>query len=450
MKNGRWLLVSLWVVGSLGCGSESVPSSDGPAVSPTVAVTRPIRKVLRYPVEQPGRIAPFERTPIHARISGYVHSVNVEIGQRVKRGHLLAELDVPERVAEHERKQALVVEARLGITQAEQAEQVAVASLASARAQVVVARAAMGKATASLERWRSESKRMDGLVKDKVVDRQSGEEVLNQLRSAEAATKESVARITAAESALAEAQARREKASTDRAVARNQLLIAQAGEREAKALLDYCRITAPFDGVVADRQVDTGHFLQGENGDTKGKPLFVIVRMDKVRVFVEVPEADAVRVHHGNVGCISVQALNDREFVGKVAGTSWSLDPSQRTLLTEIDFENSDGLLRPGMYVHARIDVEHPEAWMIPAGAVLVRDGESFCYRVKEGRTQRLPLRPGLRDGDMVEVLKFQEPSQTPGALPRWVNPKGDEIIVVTKPAELIDNQPVELEVSAG
>ncbi len=407
----------------------------------------PIRTSVPSTIDQPGRIEPFEQTPIHARISGYVRSVYVDIGAPVVRGQLLAVLDVPERVQEHQRKLALVEQARLGVAQAKQTEHVAEASLASTKAQIAVARAALGKATAALARWRSESERMDRLANDSVIDRQSRDETRNQFRAAEAAKSESLARITATEAAETEARARLDKAKADYAAAGNQVVIAQADEREARAMLEYTRIKAPFDGVIADRQVHTGHLVDAPQGSTQGKtPLFVAVRMDWVRVFVEVPESDATRVKQGNAGKITVQALNDREFVGKVAGTSWSLDPSQRTLRTEIDFRNTDGLLRPGMYVHARLDVEHPNAWMIPAGAVLVRDGESFCYQVKDGRTQRLVLRPGVRRGNLVEVLKFQAPPLTPGERPRWVNPQGDEQIVVTRPAELVENQEVEVQ----
>src|SRR5262249_12125160 len=143
----------------------------------------------------------------------------------------------------------------------------------------------------------------------------------------------------------------------------------------------------------------------------------------------EVPEADAVRVTAGETSRIRVQTLNDREFEGKVAGTSWSLDPTQRTLRTEIDFPNPERILRPGMYCHSLIDVEHEHAWEIPASAVLVRDETTFCYEVVDGKTHRLPLRLGLRDGKHVEVLKVQLKSQSPDEPPSWADPTGHETI---------------------
>ena len=112
--------------------------------------------------------------------------------------------------------------------------------------------------------------------------------------------------------------------------ARNNLEVTEADRRQAQAMLNYSRIPAPFDGVVSERHVDTGHFLQPgtSGGGTRSEPLFVVVRIDRVRVFLEVPEADAVLVTDGGSARVRVPVLNDQEFIGKVAGSSWSLEPS--------------------------------------------------------------------------------------------------------------------------
>jgi len=427
-----------------GCShQESVASEAKAAESVAVTVASPVQRTIHYTVEEPGRVEPFEQTPIFAKIPGYVRTVCVDIGDRVKRGDLLVELSVPEVVEAHHAKEALVTQARLGVSQAERSVDMIQAGLATAEANVEVAKAAREKTQAAVKRWESECQRMEQLTRDKVMDAQSRDEVRNQCRSAEAADKEAAARIRGADAALVEARARLAKTRADLAAARNQLLVSQADERESLAYLGYSRLVAPFDGVIADRQVHTGHFLNAASGSTTGQPLLVVVRTDKVRVFAEVPEADAVRVAAGAAGRIRVQTLNDREFVGKVTGTSWSLDPSQRTLRTEIDFPNPDGFLRPGMYCHSLIDVEHGNAWEIPASAVLVRDEMTFCYEVRDGKTHRLLLRLGLRDGNQVEVLKIQIRPKTPGDPPTWINPTGRETIVTTKPGELIDNQAV-------
>jgi HlyD family secretion protein len=249
--------------------------------------------------------------------------------------------------------------------------------------------------------------------------------------------------VQSAEATRNESAAKRDKAEADVAAARNKLLVAESDQRRTEAMLAYARITAPFDGVVTDRRVHTGHFLQSAAGGSKGEPLFVVMRIDRVRVFVEVPEADAVLIRDGTPGRVRVQVLNDREFEGTVAGTSWSLEPGQRTLRAEIDLANPDGVLRPGMYVHALVEAQRPDAWTVPSAAVLVRDGQTFCYRVEDGKAVRTLLRVGGRDGGTVEVLKKQRRPEKPGERARWEDFTGQEAIIVTRPGELSDGQVV-------
>ena len=119
MKN-LWLFCAPCLLGLAGCGHPS-SASEAQIMEPTeVAIASPVRQTIHYTVEQPGRIEPFEQTPIYAKIPGYVRSVRVEIGDRVKRGDLLVELDVPEMVEAHRAKQALVTQAALAVKQAEQ------------------------------------------------------------------------------------------------------------------------------------------------------------------------------------------------------------------------------------------------------------------------------------------------------------------------------------------
>ena len=305
-------------------------------------IASPVQRTIHYVVEEPGRVEPFEQTPIYAKIPGYVRTVSVDIGDRVKRGDLLVELNVPEVVEAHHAKEALVTQARLGVTQAERSVDVIQASLATAEANLEVTKAAREKTPAAFKRWESECQRMEQLTRDKVVDAQSRDEVRNQCRSAEAADKEAAARIHGAEAALVEARARLAKAKADFAAARNQLLVSQAEERESLAHLGYSRLVAPFDGVIADRQVHTGHFLNAANGSTTGQPLLVVVRTDKVRVFAEVPEADAVRV----------AGRRSRPHSGPDAQRSRVRGNSHRHLVVSrpepADLANRDRLSKPG------------------------------------------------------------------------------------------------------
>jgi RND family efflux transporter MFP subunit len=225
--------------------------------------------------------------------------------------------------------------------------------------------------------------------------------------------------------------------------ARNRLKLAQAEHRRMEAMVGYARITAPFAGVVTDRNVDPGHLLQPPSGSGSALPLFVVSRTDKVRVFLEVPETDAVLVRKGALGHIRVQVLNDEEFEGEVAGDSFSLEPNQRTLKTEMDFLNPKGKLRPGMYAHAIVRAQQPGAITIPALAVLTRDGQTFCYLAVDGKAVRTAIKTGARAGAMLEVVKKERPPSKPGEPARWVNFTGQEDVITTNPRELGNGQPI-------
>jgi RND family efflux transporter MFP subunit len=338
-----------------------------------------------------------------------------------------------------------VAQARIEIRQAEKALAVARANFKTARSLVEEAVASRKRAGANYERWKSESGRMDDLARQRVIDSQSRDEALNQLRAAEAAQEEAQAQVRSAEAGREESAARRDKAEADVEAARNCLELAEADRRRVRALVDYARITAPFAGVVSDRTVDTGHLLQPASGSGPTAPLFVVERTDRVRVFLEVPEGDPVLVREGLPARIRVQALNDAEFVGKVAGCSWSLEPGQHTLRTEIDFDNREGRLRPGMYAHAVVEVEQPDALTLPWAAVPTRDGQTFCFRAEGGKAAYTPVKVGARQRAVVEVLKKQQRPARPGERARWVNFTGRETVILTNPAEPVDGQAVQV-----
>ena len=129
--------------------------------------------------------------------------------------------------------------------------------------------------------------------------------------------------------------------------------------------------------------------------------MFVVCRMDIVRVFLDVPEADAVSVRDGAEAAVRIQALKEKEFKGKVAGTSWALEAKQRTLRVEIDFPNPTGELRPGMYAYARIRGQDSKVLAIPAAAIESRDGAHFCFLVENGKAVRTPIKIGARQGTL-------------------------------------------------
>ncbi|HTU19951.1 MAG TPA: efflux RND transporter periplasmic adaptor subunit [Gemmataceae bacterium] len=426
------------LLGSAGCkrhAAQAGADAPPPAV-PVVKTVHPERMTFHRVIEQPAWIDPFEVTRIHAKISGFVQEVRVDnIGVRVHKDDVLAKLWVPELVEEHKQKTEQV-------RQAEKILAVAEARIEVAKAQVQESQAALARFEAANYYWKGQSERFTRIGKSsEVMDKQSVEEAVNQYRAAIAAVKEAEAKIESARASLLEMESTRDKAKVD-------IEVARADERRVAALLSYAEIRAPFDGIVSARHVHTGHFLQpavaGHTG--RAEPFFVVLRMDRVRVFLDVPEAEAVLIHDGAAATIRVPSLNNREFTGTVAGSSWMLEPKQRTLRTEIDFDNPKELLRPGMYAHASIPVEHSHTFSLPASAVLIRDGQAFCYRVEQGKAVKTVIRIGFREGGRVEVLKKLGRRKRAGASAPWEDWTGKERIIVSNPGELTDGQAVQVE----
>ena len=432
---------------SAGCaGSAPAIGSSKDAEGAVVKAAHPKRQSLAHVVEQPGRLEAYEQAPLFSKIMGYVEKVNVEIGAKVRKGQVLAVLSMPEMVKEIQQKQAAVTQTRSEIDQAEKAVKTAKAVYETTLSLIEEAKFTMARAQADVDRWQSEHTRMDKLVRSKVIDEQSRDEALLQLRAAEAVLQLDKAKIQSAEASKRESEAKLEKAASDVEAARSKLRFAEADQARMEAWLEYAQIRAPFDGVVSDRHVDPGHFLQPgmSGGANKAEPLFIVVRTDIVRVFVDVPEIDAICVKDGSTAQIRVQALGEAEFEGQVSGSSWALDPGQRTLRTEIDLKNPEGKLRPGMYAYANILVQRPEVWTLPTSAVVARDSQMFCLCVEQGKVVRTHIRIGFREKGVVELLKKQY--SLPNGEKHWQDFTGQETIVQADAANLSDGQPVKTE----
>jgi RND family efflux transporter MFP subunit len=244
-------------------------------------------------------------------------------------------------------------------------------------------------------------------------------------------------------------KARVEMARADVGVKEAQHEVARKNRDYAQTMLQYAQIQAPFDGIVTRRSVDKGQFVQPATG-TKGDVLFVVARMDTMRIFVEVPEIDSHWVTEGMPARVHIQALRGDDLAGKVTRTSWSLDRTTRTLLAAIDLPNPEGKLRPGMYAYATITGERPDVLTLPAGAVVTQGDvtqgyQSFCYLVQDGKVKRTPLQLGDRDGERVEVLKKQTAAGGPGKQPTWESFTGEELIVGSDLQALSDGKVVEV-----
>jgi RND family efflux transporter MFP subunit len=285
----------------------------------------------------------------------------------------------------------------------------------------------LARAEADITRWRSEHQRLSQLATSGAINRQLVDETFQKLSAAEASLNESKAAIEAAKAAALQSAAEAANAAADVVAANASIRVADADILEAKAMQSYLTIHAPFDGVVTSRQVDPGHFVQPAAAGTA--PLLVIARIDRVRVFVAVPEMEATYVNIGDPAVIEVQSLRGAEYEGEITRTSFALDPNSRSLDTIIDIKNPEGQLRPGLFATVTIRLhQQKDALTLPTAAVVRQGKDAFCYLLKNGKAAKTPIQIGTKVGDDLEVVRGL--SET-------------DVVILNKASALKDGQPV-------
>jgi RND family efflux transporter MFP subunit len=361
----RWMpfvFLFVLVAFSMGCRrSESVVQNTMPAA----VVVRVGRSPLANRLEVAGEFLPFQEVEIHAKVAGYIRKIHVDIGDRVYAGQLLAELEVPEMTAQVEGAQAVVQRSRQDIL--------------SARSAVARAAADYAALHAASARLKQASDARPGLIAQQELD------------DAEAKDLSAKAQVDAAQSELA---------------SREQTLgAAQADHRHYASLADYSRITAPFDGIVTWRYADTGSLLQAGTSNSGSMPAIKLAQVNILRLRLPVPESLAGFVHIGDTARIHMQATGE-ELIGKVVRTTGELDLATRSLQVEIDLDNKNGKLTPGMYADVTLNMQrNGNGLTIPVEAVDRSQTAPFALVVNgQGHIEKRTLRLGMETARLIEV----------------------------------------------
>jgi RND family efflux transporter MFP subunit len=201
------------------------------------------------------------------------------------------------------------------------------------------------------------------------------------------------------------AQQTYDEAKANASVAAAEVDLAIATADQIRTMLAYTKIVAPFDGVVAHRQVNRGDFVQAA---TTGRttPLFTVQRVDIIRVFCNVPESDVSRLRVGLGASVKPYGLEGKPIIGKIARFEGRLDPQTRNMRTEIDVPNVGGRLYPGMYAQVTLETElHRNALTVPAPSVGTDPNGKFVYAVQQGKIVRQPVHIGMTEGGMAEIV---------------------------------------------
>ena len=314
-----------------GCGHQQEARSPSVATAPTVRLIEPqVRSIVRV-VGQPSFIESYERTSIYPKLTGYIEKWYVDIGDKVKKGQVLATLFVPELVEDLRTKKAAVKRDGKRVELAQKMVDVADADLKEARARLEEARSILAKYQAEVDRWDTEVSRLKLEVDRGVVDPQILLESTKQLKSNVAARDAARATIAKVEAEVLSKEAALAKAKVDVEVAQSDLEVSTSDAKRIEAWVGYITLSAPYDGVIVARNANTGDFVVPAAGDLTAMehapylapaghaaPIYVVDRTDVVRIFVDIPEHDADYVHSGTKATILVQAYSEDPLSGSV------------------------------------------------------------------------------------------------------------------------------------
>lgn len=362
-------LVGVVLLGLGGCSRDK--ADDAGSTEREKAVNVAVTKVVRTDLSQGLRIAaefrPFQEIDVHAKVAGYVKHIDVDVGDRVRKGQTLAVLEVPELQDELNQVSAAM---RQSDQQVEQAQH----ELKRAQADYNVAHL-------TYDRLDSVMKTRPELIAQQDVDDAEGKD-----QAAEA-------RVEAAKSGLAAAQEHRSEATANRA--------------RVQSLFDYTKITAPFDGVVTARYADTGAMLAA--GTTSEQQALSLVKLSQnglLRLDIPVPETDVPGVRLGKKVSVEVSALN-KTFEGTVARFADKVDFATRTMTTEVDVPNPNLEIVPGMYAYVSFPVmERKNALVVPIQAVSLEGNKTVAYRLSaNSQIEVVPVTLGMETHSQAEVL---------------------------------------------
>jgi len=453
----RLMLGLLAILTLTGCHAEKHGEVKTVTKPPTVRVIRPQPRTIVRVVGQPSFIESYEHTSIYPKLVGYIEKWNVDIGDKVKKGDVLATLFVPELVEDFGTKKATVKLDQERIDLALKVVKVDEANVQAAEARLVETKAILAKYQAEVERWNSEVKRLTHEVQRGVVDPQVLLESTNQWRASIASRDAAKADIAKADAELLSAKATLAQAQVAVAVARADLLVAESEAKRIEAWVGYITLAAPFDGMIVERTANTGDFVMPASGDPSAMPrtphlspggnaapIYVVDRLDIVRIFVDIPEHDANYVKVGTKATVLVRAYRDQPIEGTVTRTSWALNAKSRTLRAEIDLPNPGSQLLPGMYAYAKVIVERSGLQALPVSAITHSGEKAYCWKYEDGHAVRSEIQTGISDGEWIEVTNVQIPKATEKNNP-WVPIDGSEKVILGDLSILADGMPVEV-----
>jgi RND family efflux transporter MFP subunit len=350
----RQIIIVLMTMLAVACERHETPSNPPPAAAATTPDTIDVVRVVEQPLDVqlslPGELTAYQSVAIVSRVTGFVKAVNVDRGSRVRAGDVLMTLEAPELAAQRAEAQS---------------------KLQAAEAQLSVTRAKADADESTFERLKAAST-TPGVV--------AGNDVVIAEKAAEAS--------------------------------QNQVVAAQQGIEATRQALNavrdlegYLRVTAPFGGIITERNVHPGALIGPASGGSS-LPLLQLVDENRLRLVVPVPEAYTTALPAGAQVSFSVAAHPGQSFSGKVARVARSVDANTRTMAVELDVSNEGARLAPGTFCQVRWPVRRlTPSLFVPSSSVASTTDRRFVIRIRDGKTEWVDVRTGLTSGPLVEVF---------------------------------------------
>jgi RND family efflux transporter MFP subunit len=354
------------------CHTKNSASEAGAATVPSAKVATAQRGDISHVLTLAGQFQPYQVVDVHPKVSGYMSHIKVDIGDIVHQGQTLAVLEVPE----------LKAELLQTVFQLQQTKE----EITRAQHEINRAEAEHAALHAASERLKQAAAGRPGLIAQQELD------------DAEAKDLSSEAQVDAAKSAMSAAQEHTGAAQSD--------------NQRVEALHNYTNVTAPLDGVVIWRYADTGALIQGgTNSNSQDLPIVRISQSNLLRLRIPVPEDDVRYVHTGDLLHVRVDAIG-RSLTGKIVRFTREVNFETRSMETEVDVENKDLSISPGMYANTLLQLAHATNIVtIPVEALVLNSQQETVY-VLDG-SNHIHIRNvtvGLQGSKLAEITSGLNP----------------------------------------
>ncbi|MGP8227390.1 MAG: efflux RND transporter periplasmic adaptor subunit [Terracidiphilus sp.] len=342
------------------------------AEAPSAKVAVAARGDIAHTLSLAGQFQPYQVVDVHPKVTGFMVKINVDIGDKVRKGQTLAVLEVPE----------LNAQLKGTVFEVQRAKD----DLLRAQHEIKRAEAVHSALHADYERLLETSKAQPGLIAQQELD------------DAESKDMSSESQVDAAKAAAAGAEQHAEVAHTD--------------NDRVQALKNYTNVVAPLDGVIVWRYADTGALIQsGTNSNEQDIPIVRLSQSGLLRLRMPIPENDVQFVHVGDPMQVRVDAIG-RSFTGKIVRFTREVNFETRTMETEIDVENQDLSIDPGMYANAELQLARADnVTTIPVEALVLKSDHEAVYSLDASNRVRIRnVEVGLRGSKLAEIKNGLDP----------------------------------------